>query len=122
MNWTQEEVEKAFMEVKKKAITDKKFRERVLADPHKAIKEVTGKEVPSDFGIKVVESDPDYHLTFVLPEMITEELSDEALENVAGGAFGCVGVGSAAAGACAGEVAIGPCTGHACAGAVRVGR
>lgn len=116
MSWTQEEVEKAFVQVKKKAMTDKDFRALVLANPHKAIQDVTGKEVPKGFAIKVVESDPAYHATFVLPEMVTEELSDEALEDVAGG-VGCVGIGI---GACAGEVSVGDCTGHACAGHVGV--
>jgi hypothetical protein len=119
MSWTEQEVEKAFMEVKKKAMTDREFRSLLLTDPHRAIEQVTGKEVPSEFAIKVIESDPAYDMTFVLPEKVTEELSDEMLDSVAGGVIGCVGVGSVAAGACAGEISIGPCGMRACMAAVR---
>lgn len=120
MNWTPEDIEKAFKDVKQKAMTDKNFRALAVANPNKAIKEVTGKDVPAGFAIKIMESDPAYHMTFVIPEMVTEELSDETLETVAGGAAGFVLIGEYEVGACAGEVAIGPCAGHACAGYVRV--
>ena len=89
MPWTQEEVEKAFVEVKKKALTDKNFRQLILQDPNKAIQQVTKKEVPSGVKIKVIESDPAYHMTFVLPQMASQDLSDEELDKVAGGL--CVG-------------------------------
>jgi hypothetical protein len=115
MNWTQEEIEKGFQAVKKKAMVDKKFRALAVANPNKAIQEVTGKNVPAGFSIKIVESDPAYHMTFVLPEMVTEELSDAALESVSGGAVGCVAVGEAdGIGACAAAVSLGPCAAYAC--------
>lgn len=91
MNWTQEEIDKAFLEVKKKALTDKAFRKVILTDPHKAIQMVTKKEVPAAFTIKVLESDPAYHMTFVLPQMISADLSDDELEKVAGGMNECLG-------------------------------
>jgi|GEM_PF-717574 len=115
MNWTQEEIEKAFKEVKKKSLTDQAFRALLISNPHKAIEQATGKAVPSAFKIKVVECDPAYQMTFVLPEMITEELSDEALEKVAGGTS-CVGIGISAAEACAGAIGDGTCGARACAG------
>lgn len=95
--WTQEDVEKAFVEVRKKALADKEFRKVLLANPNNAIAQVSGKDVPAAFKIKVIESDPAYHATYVLPQMVSDDLSDEDLEKVAGG---------------------GDCVGHACAGDV----
>jgi hypothetical protein len=83
--WTEEEVEKAFVDVKKKALIDKTFRQTLLADPRKAIQQVTKKEVPAAYKIKIIESDPAYHMTFVLPQMASADLSDVELEKVAGG-------------------------------------
>lgn len=102
MAWTQEEIESAFTEVRKKAVTDKDFRKLVLADPGKAVKQVTGKDVPASVKIKVLENDPAYHMTFVLPDMVSEEISDNDLEKVAGG--GCIiDFGGCGADACAGK-------------------
>lgn len=105
--WTEEEVEKAFVEVKKKAITDKKFRQTLLANPHKAIQEVTKKDVPTAVKIKIIESDPAYHMTFVLPQMVSADLSDDELEKIAGGTIQtCIGDFGSNAG-CTGEVTCG---------------
>ncbi len=123
MSWTDEEVEKAFVEVRKKAVLDKSFREKVLADPNKAIAEVAGKEIPDAVKIKVIEGDPKFHMTFVLPDMVSEEFTDEALESVVGGLSGlaivsvcgaAVGVGGES-GACGAETCLQEsCAGHAC--------
>lgn len=114
MAWTQQDVEKAFVEVRKKAMTDKNYRKLVLLDPHKAIAQVTGKDVPKSFSIKVVENEPAYAATFVLPEMESEELTDEALESVAGGVGGILGA-DVLVGACAAAVNFGGCAAYACA-------
>jgi hypothetical protein len=87
--WTEEDVEKAFVDVKKKALIDKTFRQTLLADPRKAIQQVTKREVPAAYKIKVIESDPAYHMTFVLPQMASADLSDEELEKVSGGVGAC---------------------------------
>lgn len=100
MGWTQAEIDKAFVDVKKKAVTDKNFRAKLLADPAGAIKVSTGKEIPASFKIKVIEGDPKYHMTFVLPDMVSEEINEADLEKVAGG--GCViDFGGCGAQACA---------------------
>ncbi len=123
MSWTDDEVEKAFKEVRKKAVLDKSFREKVLADPNKAISEVTGKEIPDAVKIKVIEGDPKFHMTFVLPDMVSEEFTDEALEGVVGGLSGLAIVSICAAavggggesGACGAEACMDEsCVGHAC--------
>ncbi len=116
MSWTAEDVEKAYRTISQKAAVDKAFRARLLANPHQAISEVTGREVPASFKIKVIENDPAYHMTLVLPEMVSEDLSDEALSKVAGG----VGV-ALIVGVCAGAIDTGgPCPVDVCAG--RAGR
>ncbi|MFW5781815.1 MAG: NHLP leader peptide family RiPP precursor [Candidatus Muiribacteriaceae bacterium] len=90
-NWTPEEVQSTIDKIKSKAATDKEFRKEVLADPKKVIKEVSGKEVPEDFRLKVIENDPGVDDTFVLPNFVGEELSDEQLDDVAGGRCDCQG-------------------------------
>ena len=106
MSWTAEDVQKAYQAVSVKASVDKAFRARLIANPHEAIKEITGREVPAAFKIKVIENDPAYHRTFVLPDMVSEELTDEALSKVAGGVsvaliVGACGVAVDTGGPCA---------------------
>ena len=61
---------------------DKDFRERLLADPSSALKEVFDIEVPPGFNVVVHEDDArTAHL--VLPA--TSELSDAQLQQAAGG-------------------------------------
>ena len=88
MTWTEEEVQKAFEEVRKRAAVDELFRKKLLENPNKAISELLGKEVPDSFKIKVIESDPNYHLTVLIPPPVKGDLSEEDLDKVAGGACG----------------------------------
>lgn len=111
MSWTAEEVEKTFKLVTTKAARDKSFRNRMIANPHEAISELTGRKVPSAFKIKVIENDPAYDMTFVIPDMASEELSDEALSRVAGGVAVAAIIGVCAAAIDTG----GPCAGDICA-------
>lgn len=101
MAWTQEEADRAFVEVRKRALTDKAFRNLVLTKPNEAIQKVVGKPVPQGIKIKVVEADPNATFTFLLPQMVSDELSSADLERVAGGVCGvdfgaCAGKGCAA--------------------------
>jgi len=66
-----------------RAWRDPAFKAKLLADPHGALKDA-GVAVPAGVTVKVVEnSDRLFHL--VLPPKPTDELSDEALDKVAGG-------------------------------------
>jgi hypothetical protein len=85
MNWNLDEAEQALVEVRKRALIDKPFRQLLVASPNQAIERVTGKPVPPGCKIRVLEPDPNADLTFLLPRMVTEELSPEDLERVAGG-------------------------------------
>ena len=60
-----------------------------LADPAAAIREVSGKEIPAGFRIKVLESDPAYDATFVLPPAASGDVSDKELDGVTGGSLLC---------------------------------
>ncbi len=90
MSWTQEEVDTILLEAQKRATTDKPFRELLLASPEQAIEGLSGKSVPAGFKIKVVESDPNYHLTFALPRYIGDELTANDMARVAGGLSTCL--------------------------------
>ena len=110
MEWTKEEMEALYVNMQKKAMTDEGFRKEILADANKALAKLAGKELPEGVKIKVVEQDPAYTATFVLPDFVSEEVDMEELEKAAGGISFAAG-GSA----CAAAISIGPCPANACA-------
>ncbi|MGM0607911.1 MAG: NHLP leader peptide family RiPP precursor [Candidatus Muiribacteriota bacterium] len=83
--WTPEEIQETINKVQSKAATDKGFRNKALNNPKEAVKELTGKDIPEDFKIKIIENEAGVDQTFVLPDFVGEELSDEQLDDVAGG-------------------------------------
>ncbi len=87
MAWNDDVVNEVFGKCKQKAMVDKDYRAKILADPKAAIEETAGEKLPDDFKIQVIESDPAASMAFVLPPMpeTNVELSDDDLENVAGG-------------------------------------
>lgn len=90
--WTQEEANQALQQIVQRTTTDMEFRRLALRDPNAAVKQVTGKELPPGFKIKVVENQG-ANLTVVLPDPQNQsgELSDAELEQVAGGGNKCGG-------------------------------
>jgi len=71
-----------------KALKDESFRQELLADPKAMVEKEMGKlkegsKLPAGLEVKVIQQ-PANALYLVLPTM-PEELSDEALDNVAGG-------------------------------------
>jgi hypothetical protein len=84
MVWTQEEMNEVYAKVMQKATTDEEFRKELLDSPKSAIEKLTGEALPDDYKIKVLENDPNYTATFVLPSS-AGELNIDDLENVAGG-------------------------------------
>lgn len=109
MEWTKEEMEALYVNMQKKAMTDEEFRKEILADANKALAKLAGKELPEGVKIKVVEQDPAYTATFVLPDFVSEEVDMEELEKAAGGISFAAG-GSA----CGVAIGIGPCPADAC--------
>ena len=83
--WSKEELDKLYVQVQQKAATDKKFREELLSDANAAIEKIAGEKLPDGFTVKAVEQDPNYSATFVIPDLISEELSQDDLSNMAGG-------------------------------------
>ncbi len=99
--WTKADMDSAYLKMQQKAVRDAAFRKKLLANPGKTIEEFSGKQVPQSLKIKVVEMDPAYQATFLLPPLMKQdEIADKDLENVAGGT-GDVGSGNCAQ-ACAG--------------------
>ncbi len=93
-DWSNEDTTAAIEKLLERAGTDPAFREKALADPAAAIKEVSGKELPSNFKLRLV-SNEGADLTLVLPDPASEELSDADLEAVSGGRckFSSISVG-----------------------------
>ncbi|HUM83043.1 MAG TPA: NHLP leader peptide family RiPP precursor [Lachnospiraceae bacterium] len=103
MEWSKEEINALYEKVMAKAATDSDFRKELLEDSTAAIEKVAGKKLPDGFKVKVIEKDPAYAETFVLPDMITGELDENSLDAVAGGA--CF-VDACAGNACAAEAGV----------------
>lgn len=85
MSWTNEEINEIYEKVMQKARTDEEFRQELLVNPNQAIAKLTNKALPDGFAVKVLENDPNYNATFVLPDLSTGELDLDDLDNVAGG-------------------------------------
>ena len=72
-----------------RAAEDLEFRRRLLAEPRRAIEDVFGVAIPSDFRLKFVERDPGVDALIVLPDSrlaaADDVLSEDELEQVSGG-------------------------------------
>lgn len=79
---TREEILKLSNEALTKAVEDPEFKKKLLSDGNKAVKELTGKDLP----IKYIVHDADEkNLVFVLPEVNSGELNENDLSGVSGG-------------------------------------
>ena len=71
-----------------KAWQDENFKNELMSNPKAVIQRETGKEVPANIQVTILEETPN-QIYFVIPNKpdvnSSEELSDEALEAVAGG-------------------------------------
>ncbi len=72
-----------------KAMEDNDFRTKLLETPKAALAEIGGRVVPDGLNINIVEETPNT-ITLVVPPTPTQfsenaELSDDALDSVAGG-------------------------------------
>ena len=71
-----------------RAATDLDFRTGLLESPKETVEEAFGVRVPEGYRIRFIERDPELDSLVVLPDFRdpgAEELSDDDLENVAGG-------------------------------------
>jgi hypothetical protein len=73
-----------------RASLDPGYRRLLLADPHGAIFDELGIELPPTLRLRFVERDPDVDLMVVLPDLVGDasELDLEHLDAVLGGAAG----------------------------------
>lgn len=110
MEWSQERLNEWYQKVQKRAVTDEEFRGELLADPNGAIEKELGTKLPDGFRIRIIESDPAYTATFVLPDLMGDELEDQDLDRVTGG-FSAIIVASA----CAAAISVEFCAADACA-------
>ena len=78
------DVNRKYGEIVAKAWADEAFKQRLLAEPNVVLKE-EGLELPQGVEFRVVENTPNV-VYLPLPPTPSEELSDEQLEQVAGGA------------------------------------
>jgi hypothetical protein len=79
--------EREFAKIIAKAWRDPAFKAELIANPAAALK-AEGIDVPAGMAVTVLENtDKQFHL--VLPPVPTDELSDESLDAVSGGAFAC---------------------------------
>ena len=85
MEWTQQNLETLYTQIQKNAMVDAKFRKALLEDPVKTIEKYLGEKLPEGFRLKVIEQDPSYAATLVLPDMVGKELTEEDVADVAGG-------------------------------------
>lgn len=87
--WSDEIAERVLKDMMTKAKEDPAFRQLCLDNPGAAIKEVSGMDLPDGFKLNVIENEG-ASLTVVLPDLVSpQELSEEQLEDVAGGG-GCL--------------------------------
>ena len=84
-NWTQQEINNAYNKIMDKTAKDPEFRKLALENPKKAFYELSGKKVPDNINIRFIENEPGIDQTFVLSNMIKEELSDDELDKISGG-------------------------------------
>lgn len=93
-------------EILDRSISDTIFRQRLLTEPHRAVRETLGIEIPSSFRIRFIEKPEGDDALVVLPKAagrapapppIAEDdaLDDAALEEVAGGWAADAGGGNA---------------------------
>ena len=76
MQWTQQQIDECIEACRRRAAVDAGFRGKLLSDPAAAIRELSGREIPAGFRIKVLENDPAYDATFVLPPAVSGGVSE----------------------------------------------
>ena len=85
MTWSKERINEVYGKVKELALTDSAFRGCLLENPKGAIESFIGEKIPNNYSLQIIESDPSYAATFILPPLLANEITDDVLSAVAGG-------------------------------------
>ncbi len=88
MNWSEEKINQTITDIITKASEDESFRKLCLDHPNEAIKQISGFEVPEGFKINIIENDPVFDHTIILPPE-SSSLKDEELDQISGGSDNC---------------------------------
>lgn len=120
--WSMEELEKLYQEVNEKARSDADFRNEVLADPKAALEKFTGRALPDDIQLQLIQQDSSFRASYVVPdfaagELSFDELSTDTLEQISSGAVSADRNGFSvflAVSICPLAGAVGPCGIDAC--------
>jgi hypothetical protein len=72
-----------------RALADPDFRKELIESPHASLSSLYGVTIPENADVQVFEETADSHYVVIPPDMsrLSEELTDEQLEAVAGGWF-----------------------------------
>lgn len=72
-----------------RAMADPAFRAQLVDSPHRSLSELYGVTIPESADVRVFEESDASHYVVIPPDMssLSEELTDEQLEAVAGGWF-----------------------------------
>lgn len=72
-----------------RTLADPEFRARLVERPHQSLSDLYGVSIPESADIQVFEETDESHYVVIPPDMssLSEELTDEQLEAVAGGWF-----------------------------------
>jgi len=79
-----QDTQNVYQELMLKAATDDVFREALLRDPKATLVSLFGAPIPEGLNINVVEN-TSTELTLVIPPKLSDVLSEEELDEVAGG-------------------------------------
>lgn len=71
-----------------RARTDDAFRALAVRDPRRAVKDLTGEDVPASFRIAFVDADAYDFVSVLPPSDVSGPLTDDELNAVAGGTGG----------------------------------
>ena len=82
MSWNQEKMEELYQQMIQRATNDADFRRKLLDEPNKTLEELAGQPLPEGYKVNIIENDPAYTATCVLPDMISEELLPEELDQL----------------------------------------
>ena len=86
-DWTNEELQRTFSEVARRAAVNPEFRALALRDSAAAIARINPRPLPKGMTVRFVDNSGSLK-TIPLPDLvsgISEELSEVELENIAGG-------------------------------------